>query len=83
MRLYIEPGIRPGNFLEAVVGNNLVESYARADDYTRKHMQDFVEFFSRTMVDRLVLQVGSPPLISTPVGPRGSVAPRNRGAPGS
>ena len=42
---YIEEGIPPGDFLKAVICNNLKESFARADDINISRMFDIVEFF--------------------------------------
>ena len=44
VRLYIEKGVRPGGFLSAVITNNLVESFARADRINRDKMSDIVNF---------------------------------------
>jgi hypothetical protein len=38
MRLYIEEGIIPGSFLEAVIQNNLIESFSRADSLNIERM---------------------------------------------
>lgn len=42
---YIEYGILPGDFLQAVICNNLRESFARADDINIPRMFDIVSFF--------------------------------------
>jgi len=42
---YIEQGILPGDFLQAVICNNLKESFARADDINIHRMFDIVNFF--------------------------------------
>ena len=42
---YIEHGIIPGDFLQAVICNNLKESFARADDTNIEKMFDIVNFF--------------------------------------
>jgi hypothetical protein len=44
MKLYIEKGIKPGHFLRAVLENNLVESFARADDINIKNMFNWADF---------------------------------------
>lgn len=44
MRLYIEHGVLPGGFLEAVIENNLVESFARADDINLERMFYIAKF---------------------------------------
>ena len=42
---YIEDGIPPGDFLTAVIRNDLRESFARADDINTERMFDIVSFF--------------------------------------
>lgn len=42
---YIEHGIIPGDFLQAVICNDLKESFGRADDTNIKRMFDIVSFF--------------------------------------
>ena len=42
---YIEERIQPGNFLTAVICNNLKESFARADDICLERMFNIVDFF--------------------------------------
>ena len=42
---YIEHGIQPGDFLEAVICNNLKESFKRADNTNIRRMFDIVYFF--------------------------------------
>lgn len=42
---YIEQGILPGDFLQAVICNNLRESFAQADDININRMFDIVSFF--------------------------------------
>ena len=42
---YIERGIIPGDFLQAVICNNLKESFNRADDINITRMLDIVDFF--------------------------------------
>ena len=42
---YIERGIPPGDFLRAVICNNLKESFARADRINIHRMFDIVSFF--------------------------------------
>ena len=41
-RLYIEHGCPPGSFLEAILRNQLVESYSRADETNLAAMFDIV-----------------------------------------
>lgn len=38
---YVENGIPPGGFLRAVLANNLVEAFGRADDINSMHMEDW------------------------------------------
>ena len=42
---YIEHGIPPGDFLTAVICNDLREACARADDENRYLLWDYVRFF--------------------------------------
>ena len=42
---YIERGILPGDFLQAVICNDLKESFARADEENIAKMFDIVSFF--------------------------------------
>ena len=42
---YVERGIIPGDFLQAVICNNLKESFERADDINQNRMFDIVKFF--------------------------------------
>lgn len=44
MKRYIENGIKPGDFLQAVICNKLRESFARADFVNSVRMYDIVEF---------------------------------------
>lgn len=44
-RLYIEHGVIPGRFLQAVICNDLRESFLRADDINIHRMSDIVSFF--------------------------------------
>jgi hypothetical protein len=45
VKRYIEHGILPGNFLQAVICNDLKESFLLADDINIKRMFDIVHFF--------------------------------------
>lgn len=45
VKRYIEDGIKPGDFLQAVICNKLMESFARADFDNSVRMYDIVEFF--------------------------------------
>lgn len=45
VRRYIEQGIIPGKFLQAVIRNDLIDSFARADDVNRDKLFDIVKFF--------------------------------------
>lgn len=38
-RLYVEEGVMPGSFLQAVLENNLSESFARADEINTANMK--------------------------------------------
>jgi hypothetical protein len=42
---YLEHGIAPGDFLTAVICNDLSESFACADDTNLERMHDIVKFF--------------------------------------
>jgi len=42
---YIENRVKPGSFLQAVICNNLKESFARADEINIALMFDIVNFF--------------------------------------
>ncbi|GAG54996.1 unnamed protein product, partial [marine sediment metagenome] len=42
---YIEHGVKPGDFLTAVICNDLKESFARADEINTERMFDIVSFF--------------------------------------
>ena len=42
---YVENGQLPGSFLQAVISNNLKESFAQADDENKKNIQAFVAYF--------------------------------------
>jgi hypothetical protein len=44
MRRYIEHGIYPGSFLEAVLCNDLVHAFQTADHINVAHMYDYVSF---------------------------------------
>lgn len=44
-RRYIEDGVLPGDFLQAVICNNLRESFVKADDTNTDRMFDIVCFF--------------------------------------
>jgi len=44
-RMYIERGVIPGPFLQAVIRNDLRESFLRADDTNILRMHDIVSFF--------------------------------------
>ena len=44
-RLYIEKGIPPGSFLQAVICNDLFGAFRRADDINQAAMRDWVVFF--------------------------------------
>lgn len=44
MARYIEKGIIPGDFLQAVISNKLVESYEKADNTNTFRMRDYADF---------------------------------------
>jgi hypothetical protein len=44
MRRYIEEGIIPGDFLQAVIKNNLVDSFGKADETNQARMFDIAGF---------------------------------------
>ena len=44
MKMYIEHGVIPGDFLQAVITNNLVEAFHRADDTNIAKLQDYAQF---------------------------------------
>jgi len=46
MRLYIENGIPPGSFQRAVLSNDLMESFRRADDVNSYAMRDYAVFLT-------------------------------------
>lgn len=45
VKRYIEDGILPGDFLQAVICNNLKESFMHADEINTQRMWDIVSFF--------------------------------------
>lgn len=45
VKRYVERGRGPGNFLTAVISNDLTEAFARADDTNRYKMHEIVSFF--------------------------------------
>lgn len=47
VKLYIEQGIIPGDFLRSVICNNLSESFMFADPMNKKRMDQIVDFFRR------------------------------------
>lgn len=44
MKLYIEKGIPGGDFMTAVLENNLVEAFQRADNTNLDHMTEWARF---------------------------------------
>lgn len=44
MKRYLENGIRPGDFISAVLQNDLVEAYRRADKINIAYMHNWVKF---------------------------------------
>ena len=45
VKRYIEDHIKPGDFLQAVICNNLKEAFQKADDININRMFDIVKFF--------------------------------------
>ena len=45
VKRYIENGVKPGDFLTAVICNDLKESFGRADKTNIERMFDIVSFF--------------------------------------
>lgn len=41
---YVQEGIPPSDFLEAVLTNNLKETFMMADDFNRPAIQEIVEY---------------------------------------
>jgi len=44
MQRYMEGGLHPGGFLFAVLTNNLMEAFHRADDVNGARLEDYVRF---------------------------------------
>jgi len=44
MRRYIEDGVIPGDFLQAVIRNNLVDALGKADDINCSRIMDYGSF---------------------------------------
>jgi hypothetical protein len=44
MLRWIENGINPGSFLTAVLENNLLEAYGRADYINQQRMKDYMQY---------------------------------------
>lgn len=44
MRLYIERGIEPGSFLYAVLCNDLMGAFGRADSVNQSRIKDYCQF---------------------------------------
>lgn len=44
MKRYIENGIQPGHFLTAVLENDFMEAFKRADDINMERMRDYAMF---------------------------------------
>ena len=44
LKLYIEEGIRPGSFMEAVLCNDLAAAFGRADFVNRHRVLEYVQF---------------------------------------
>lgn len=46
MQLYIERGIAPGSFQRAVLSNDFMEAFNRADDVNTAAMRDYASFLN-------------------------------------
>ena len=44
MKRYIEEGFIPGDFLQAIISNNFVEAYKRADYTNTVHIINYADF---------------------------------------
>lgn len=44
LRLYVERGIPPGSFVTAVLENNLVEAFGRADHVNMGRIRDYADW---------------------------------------
>ena len=44
LRRYIENGVEPGGFLKALLGNDLKETFHRADDGNRRRVFEYLSF---------------------------------------
>lgn len=44
IRLYVEAGVPPGDFLMAVLQNDLKEAFGRADEYNTRAMHSIVQY---------------------------------------
>ena len=44
MQRYIEDGIEPGGFLKAVLCNDFLGAFGKADDVNLRHMHDWAKF---------------------------------------
>lgn len=53
VRLYVEQRIEPGSFMVALLSNDLIESFARADDINAKAMERWVVFLYSFMPQSL------------------------------
>jgi hypothetical protein len=52
MKRYIEDGIPPGSFLQAVLSNDLVEAFAYADTYSRMQIEEYANFLYNELPGR-------------------------------
>ena len=49
---YVHKGWEPGDFVRAVMANDLMASYSRADDNNTRHMVDIVRYvYNKTPVN--------------------------------
>ena len=54
VQAYIEKGHSIGGFLTAVFSNNLVQSFAEADDINQHHMKAYAELCTRLLENTAV-----------------------------
>ena len=45
IQVYIERGVIPGHFLQAVICNDLSRAFGQADEINRERLHDIVRFF--------------------------------------
>ncbi len=64
MRRYVEDGIRPGSFLQAVLENDLVGAFSSADEGNTARMKEIASFLYNEMPMRSYGVWGSPEAVS-------------------